>query len=54
MPADQLQVMAEVGGGLHGNCHASRNMEMTDVAMPPAFAALPLQNFSRSLFVSSF
>jgi hypothetical protein len=29
-------------------------MEMTDAATPPAFAALPLQNLSRSLSVSSF
>jgi hypothetical protein len=29
-------------------------VEMTDVAAPPAFAALTLRSLSRSLFVSSF
>jgi hypothetical protein len=40
LPGDQLQVMGEAGGGLPGNSHARRNMEMTDAPAPPAFAAL--------------
>jgi hypothetical protein len=47
-------VMGEAGGGIPGNSHARRNMEMTDAAAPPAFAAPFLRSLARSLFVSSF
>jgi hypothetical protein len=46
--------MVEAGGGLPGNSHVKPNMEMTDAAAPPAFAAVPLRSLSPSLFVSSF